>query len=74
MKKKTNPLKHFNDVQEKRIDQMRKGGSYIPSKPVDGGVAVTGVINDYRGRAGAGKPTAGPSPAMRKGGSAKKKK
>ena len=35
---------------------------------------TAGVINDYKGKKGAGKPTAGPSPAMKKGGSVKSKK
>jgi len=35
---------------------------------------TTGVVSDYRGKKGSGKPASGPSPAMKKGGSVKSKK
>lgn len=35
---------------------------------------TAGVINNYKGKPGAGKPTSSPAPSMKKGGTMKSKK
>jgi hypothetical protein len=69
-KAKSNPLKHFNDLNEARAKKFAKGGIFKTD-----GKTTTGVVSDYSKYPGAApKPAKLVSPAMKKGGMVKSKK
>jgi hypothetical protein len=69
LKTTTNPLKHFNDLNDLKKKQF--GGSSFSGD----GKTTTGVVSDYSKYPGAApKPAKLVSPAMKKGGMVKFKK